>query len=34
LLVEHDGWLETAVAEQVAAPPPPLPSGPKRFKKA
>ncbi|WP_405060402.1 FAD-dependent monooxygenase [Kribbella sp. NBC_01505] len=33
LLAEYDGWLETAVAEPVAAPPPPLPSGPKRFKK-
>ncbi|GAA1695659.1 hypothetical protein GCM10009745_46850 [Kribbella yunnanensis] len=32
LLTEHDGWLETAVDEPVAAPPP-LPSGPKRFKK-
>lgn len=32
LLVEYDGWLETAVDSPVAAPPP-LPSGPKRFKK-
>ena len=32
LLAEYDGWLETAEAEPVVAPPP-LPSGPKRFKK-
>jgi hypothetical protein len=32
LVAEHDGWLETPTAEPVAAPPP-LPSGPKRFKK-
>ncbi len=34
LLAEYDGWLETAGAEPVVAvAPPPLPSGPKRFKK-
>lgn len=32
LLSEYDGWLETAVDEPVAVPPP-LPSQPKRFKK-
>jgi hypothetical protein len=32
LLAEYDGWLEAADDEPVVAPPP-LPSGPKRFKK-
>jgi len=32
LVHEHDGWLETT--EDTAAAPPPLPSEPKRFKKA
>jgi hypothetical protein len=32
LVHAHDGWLETA--EDAAAAPPPLPSEPKRFKKA
>ena len=31
LLAEYDGWLE--VDEPVVVAPPPLPSGPKRFKK-
>jgi len=33
LLAEYDGWVETTGDEQAAAPPP-LPSEPKRFKKA
>jgi hypothetical protein len=33
LLAEHDGWLETSAVETLGAAPPPLPSGPKRFKK-
>lgn len=33
LLTEYDGWLETT-AEDAAVTPPPLPSEPKRFKKA
>jgi hypothetical protein len=33
LLSEYDGWLETTTDEPTAAPPP-LPSEPKRFKKA
>ncbi|TCO40172.1 hypothetical protein EV646_11886 [Kribbella antiqua] len=32
LLNEYDGWLEPAEDEPAAAPPP-LPTGPKRFKK-
>ncbi|MET9274683.1 hypothetical protein [Kribbella sp. NPDC003557] len=32
LLAEHDGWLETDADDGPAAPPP-LPDGPKRFKR-
>ncbi|MET7282873.1 hypothetical protein ABZS29_31885 [Kribbella sp. NPDC005582] len=32
VLAEYDGWLETADSEPAVAPPP-LPTGPKRFKK-
>jgi hypothetical protein len=32
LLTEYDGWLETPVDESAAAPPP-LPEGPRRFKR-
>jgi len=32
-LAEYDGWLETADVEPVVVAPPPLPTGPKRFKK-
>ncbi|MGW7687237.1 hypothetical protein ACWGID_41230 [Kribbella sp. NPDC054772] len=35
LLAEYDGWLETSTVEtpEIPSAPPPLPSGPKRFKR-